>query len=305
MLDIMKERSVLEKYKIIAKNETGAVFFNLDNKSKFLIKQHHLDGVLNEKDKNRLLNVSGERLLTPLELIKESFCVYAVYKCDPYKTLADYVKKKGKLAEDTVIEIMKQILNGYDELIRNDITHKNIEPQNILVIKEKEVKVLMFGFGIKEIRSLETKNYLAPEVLIDNNPSTSKSDIWSIGAILYFMCNAAPPSEGSKHLNRKDIGYYCVDFMERCFEYEPWRRPTIKGLKLHPFLNKKEEKVSMDRKYTCNCGFRNEVILSCGHSFCAECIAHKRRTSHFDNKVAFDTLIHCSYCTISFEIGKN
>eukprot|EP00826_Nyctotherus_ovalis_P019881 TRINITY_DN16190_c0_g1_i2.p1 TRINITY_DN16190_c0_g1~~TRINITY_DN16190_c0_g1_i2.p1 ORF type:complete len:322 (+),score=68.02 TRINITY_DN16190_c0_g1_i2:135-1100(+) len=306
----MEEKKKLGKYEIIRRSETGSVFFGADDETKVVIKEFEADKD-SSGDENWLPNVAGEKLLVPLEVIKEPPYVYVAYASGGEITLAEYVKLKGRLKENEIIKIMKDVLSGYEELIRSGVVYKNIGPQNIMLDRQDALRTSLFGFGIEEKISHNNGNCSAPEALFNAEPPTPASDIWSIGALVYFMLNASSLPKGNEYSVSLDIGHYCLDFMKICLRSEPSERASLKALKFHPLLQPKERKLvknksfPIDKYYTCNCGFKHDVILSCKHSFCVDCIANKKRTSHLDNKGAFSSLVECAYCFVCYGISKS
>ena len=62
-------------------------------------------------------------------------------------TLKEYIQKKGKLTPKEVIGIIKQVCSGIDAAHSNNIIHRDIKPQNIIISKEGKVKVTDFGIA--------------------------------------------------------------------------------------------------------------------------------------------------------------
>lgn len=88
--------------------------------------------------------------------------------------------------------MFKQLIDAYRSLYENNIVHRDIKTDNIL-IKENVIKLADFGFS-KTLKyqddlmqtSLGSPLYMAPEVL-NNDVYSSKADLWSCAIILYQM----------------------------------------------------------------------------------------------------------------------
>lgn len=87
--------------------------------------------------------------------------------------LNEYIIKKGKMAEHTVQEVTRQILRGIAYVHGKNISHRDIKPDNILLVSEDPIEVKISDFGLaKMVRDEETflktfcgtMLYLAPEV---------------------------------------------------------------------------------------------------------------------------------------------
>ena len=116
-------------------------------------------------------------------------------------TLSTYIESNN--TEKEIHDIYKQIIEGIKYLYENKIYHRDIKPENIL-LKDKVVKIADFGFAKETNMNENTKmsnticgspSYMAPELILDS-PKNGKSDIWSLGVILYqMMYNRHPAGE--------------------------------------------------------------------------------------------------------------
>lgn len=103
-----------------------------------------------------------------------------------------------------------EIINGFKYLYQNDVLHRDIKPQNIL-IHENSIKISDFGFAkaYEENELLSTfcgsPLYMAPEIL-KNKDYANSSDVWSLGVILYELLVKEHPYSVE---SRKDL-YFLV-----------------------------------------------------------------------------------------------
>lgn len=100
-----------------------------------------------------------------------------------------------KIPEEKVIELTKQMVNGMKYIHDNNVIHKDIKPQNIMLTKNGIVKIMDFGISetfrssmsrIKETSRSGTPAYMSPEQLIGKDVG-KESDIWSFGVMLYEL----------------------------------------------------------------------------------------------------------------------
>ena len=111
------------------------------------------------------------------------------------------------LTEDVIKNLMQQLLCGVDYLHTNRMIHRDIKPQNILITKNKQVKIADFGLArvygfCKLVTSVVvTLWYRAPEILL-RAPYAMMVDLWSVGAIMAEMYNRRPLFRGVSDVNQ-------------------------------------------------------------------------------------------------------
>ncbi|MCU5745751.1 Stk1 family PASTA domain-containing Ser/Thr kinase [Staphylococcus sp. SQ8-PEA] len=118
-------------------------------------------------------------------------------------TLNDFIRAHHPLDVPTIINFTHQILEGIEHAHAHQIVHRDIKPHNILITKDKKLKILDFGIAkaLSETAKTETNSvlgtvqYLSPEQA--RGERTDKAtDIYSIGIVLYEMLLGKPPFTG-------------------------------------------------------------------------------------------------------------
>ena len=110
--------------------------------------------------------------------------------------LIKHVKKTGKrLPENKIFKYFVGILYGLAHIHQNDIVHKDIKPDNIMINSDGAPKIADYGISksledgnIKPTTNRGTREYMSPELLRKKNYDT-KTDIWSLGCILHELCH--------------------------------------------------------------------------------------------------------------------
>lgn len=163
--------------------------------------------------------------------IDDSFIIcHETRQVMPY---ANNVQKK--LTFEEIYSFFRDIASGLGHLHDSNYIHRDLKPSNCLLHKigpgPKDTKVLISDFGEVQAESSVRKStgatgtisYCAPEVLRQDAVTglygnfTTKSDIWSLGMILYFMCFGALPYTSSEGIQEE---YEDVDLLRE--EISTW-----------------------------------------------------------------------------------
>ncbi len=172
-----------------------------------------------KREATAIANLSDANIVNVLDVGTQDDMDYIVMEYVSGKTLKELINYSGKLNYNTAIKIALQIAKALDCAHRNNIIHRDIKPQNILVTESGEVKVSDFGIAkstdsqtITNTTSIiGSAHYLSPEqakgTYID-----FRSDIYSFGVVLYEMVTGRLPFEGDspvtvalKHLQEEPV----------------------------------------------------------------------------------------------------
>ncbi len=117
-------------------------------------------------------------------------------------TLKDYMKKRGVLSWKEVLYFSTQILKALSHAHSKGIVHRDIKPHNIMILEDGTIKVADFGIAClldaDEERSGETigsVHYASPEQA-RGGAADARSDIYSLGIVMYEMLTGCLPYEG-------------------------------------------------------------------------------------------------------------
>ncbi len=123
------------------------------------------------------------------------------------ESLDTYIHKKGKLSNEETEKILTQVISALSYLHSKDIVHRDIKPQNFKLQPDGTVKMLDFGIAKHKFSPkltqqgfvVGTTEYMAPEQFLEQ--VQKKSDIWSLGVMVYEMLTGYMPFEATNPIS--------------------------------------------------------------------------------------------------------
>lgn len=116
-------------------------------------------------------------------------------------TLKQYMDKRGAISWKEALHFTKQITKALSHAHSRGIIHRDIKPQNIMLLKDGTIKVADFGIAALENEAQErgeaigSIHYIAPEQARGECPD-ARSDIYSLGVVMYEMLTGQKPYTG-------------------------------------------------------------------------------------------------------------
>lgn len=119
------------------------------------------------------------------------------------RTLKNLIKKRGALTLPEVIDIMLQLTSGIAHAHESYIIHRDIKPQNVMILEDGTVKITDFGIAMalnsNELTQtnsvMGSVHYLPPEQA-NGTGATVKSDIYSLGILMFELLTGKLPFKG-------------------------------------------------------------------------------------------------------------
>lgn len=162
-------------------------------------------------------NLSHPNIVEVYDVGEEDGQYYIVMEYIEGKTLKQLLYKRGALTLPEVIDIMTQLTDGLSHAHEAYIIHRDIKPQNIMIEDNGTVKITDFGIAMAVNATqftqtnsvMGTVHYLPPEQA-NGKGATVKSDIYSLGILMYELLTGSVPFKGDnaveialKHMKEK------------------------------------------------------------------------------------------------------
>ncbi|XP_030332802.1 serine/threonine-protein kinase Nek5 isoform X1 [Strigops habroptila] len=261
----------MDKYEIIKKigeGSFGKIFLakgKVDNeqcviKEIDLIKIPVKEKEASQKEVILLAKMKHANIVTFYASLQEKNKLYIVMEyCDGGDLMKRINMQHGVLFdEDQILSWFVQISLGLKHIHDKKILHRDVKAQNIFLSNNGKVaKLGDFGIARQLNSTMEfahtcvgTPYYLSPEIC-ENQPYNNKTDIWSLGCVLYELCALKHPFEdnslhqlvlkicrGRFHPVSPNYSYDLRILISQLFKISPRDRPSINSILRKPFLQK-------------------------------------------------------------------
>lgn len=199
---------------VIARSGMATVFRARDSENgrtvaiKVPYLEYEADLVFHERFKRE--EYIGQRLDHPaiIKVLrpKEKSRVYLVMEYVEGELLSDRLRRERRLPVETVMTVARQIADALLYLHEHNVVHRDLKPANIMLQPDGRVKLIDFGIALdttlrkmtwgRMSQAMGTPDYMAPEQ-IKGLRGDARTDIYSLGAILYEMLTGEVPFTGT------------------------------------------------------------------------------------------------------------
>src|SRR5699024_1470499 len=156
-----------------------------------------------DREAQSATSLAHPNIVNIYDIGEEDHMLYMVMEYVDGMTLKEYIQRYGPLSVPETLDIMKQITSAINHAHANNIIHRDIKPQNILINTYGQVKVTDFGIAIALSATTLTQtnsilgsvHYLSQEQARGGSV-TKKSDVYSLGIVLFELLTGRLPFSG-------------------------------------------------------------------------------------------------------------
>lgn len=212
---IIKGQLIDERYKIIKSIGEGGmanVYLAYDTILEREVAVKILRGDLSEDEKfvrrfqreaNSASSLKHPNIVEVYDVGEDNGKYFIVMEYINGKTLKSLIKKRGVLTVEEVVDIMLQLTSAVSCAHDSYIIHRDIKPQNVMILEDGRVKITDFGIAMalnsNELTQtnsvMGSVHYLPPEQA-NGSGSTIKSDIYSLGILMFELLTGRVPFKG-------------------------------------------------------------------------------------------------------------
>ncbi|MBN2738103.1 MAG: serine/threonine protein kinase [Spirochaetales bacterium] len=206
-----------------------------------------------------MIDLRNENIVQVYDHFREGNSYYIAMEFVDGTSLEKLITSKSKICPTVALLILKEICKGLKHAHDKGIVHRDIKPDNVLISKSGEVKLVDFGIATAQEDNEEdltktgaimgTPAYMSPEQLTSTKHVDHRSDIYSIGVLFYKMVTGEKPF--SSNFTAEAIHNITKGIYTRPEKLNP-QVPGIFRKIIHKTMNHKVGKRYKDLRYLIN-----------------------------------------------------
>lgn len=200
---------------------------------------------------NILSSIQHPNIIRFIDFFKDTAFYYLItemygvpWNKNPSKPAMDLFEciESINLTEPIAKRIFTQVLNACCFLAQNNILHRDIKDENILVDADFNIKLIDFGSaaymdGVFN-RFAGTMQYCPPEIRQGQEYRGPEQEVWALGLLLYTLLYSGAPLSQVDNIEsvQQQISPLAMDLLSNMLHQDPNKRPTLDSIKKHPWM---------------------------------------------------------------------
>nr|XP_021000407.2 testis-specific serine/threonine-protein kinase 1-like [Parasteatoda tepidariorum] len=212
-----------------------------------------------------LSKIKHKSIISVIKIFNYPTKVYIFMEYLPRGDLLQHLREDGSLGEKKSKHYFKQMVGALQYLHGQNITHRDLKCENILLDNKDGIRIIDFGFCRKVVTSSGRRvlcetycgstAYAAPEVLQGTPYNPMLYDVWSLGCILFIMVTRCMPFDESnvrlmveyqlkrkiKYPRRVTVSFDVRDIIQKMLEPDVTKRISMDRISQHKWLTEDDE----------------------------------------------------------------
>ena len=176
-----------------------------------------LKGNIKERFRNEariMASLNHSNIAKVIDYVEEGNTYAIIMELLEGESLSGIIKQKGALSRELAFDLMVKILKAFSYAHNRGLIHRDVKPSNIFITEDKNIKILDFGIAKmldtdSELTAtgmiMGTPMYMSPEQVKDTKHIDQRSDIYSLGVMMYYMLTGKPPYHSSYEITYKIV----------------------------------------------------------------------------------------------------
>ncbi len=176
------------------------------------------------------------------------------------ESLRDRLRRERKLPVDEALRIAREVADALDYAHRQGVIHRDVKPENLLLTRDIEVLVADFGIGrvfdasspdatlTRSGMLIGTPAYMSPEQALAVSRLDGRTDIYSLGCVLYEMLAGQPPYAGSTQ--QRTIASHVNDPIPSVRRLRPETPAPVEAALRRALAKKPEQRFETARRFS-------------------------------------------------------
>jgi serine/threonine-protein kinase len=155
------------------------------------------------REAKAVARLNHTNIISGIDVGESSGFRYLVMEYADGMTVASLLNRGGAMDEERVLWIGIQMARALDHAHRNDLVHRDVKPDNVIITKDGVAKLCDLGLARlerhegDEPRRMGTAAYISPEQARGDAGVTERTDLYSLGATLFHMLTGREPFQGA------------------------------------------------------------------------------------------------------------